>query len=206
MKKPLHEVYDTFAHTYEASRGHFDISDLLDNFYARLPLANRALLDLGCGAGEPVAQYFLDRDWSVVGVDFSEKMIELAGRYAPAMQALQSDITEVDFYANQFEAITATYSLFHIGSNQHATLFKKMYEWLLPGGKVLFTYATREYTGSEAFDGYKIFLGQELYYSHKPPSDLYADLKHIGFYIDVAEYKSIGDEVFLWVTMSKPEG
>ena len=203
MNNPLQEIYNDFAKTYEENRGFFDISEILNLFYSQLAQDNGGLLDLGCGAGEPVARYFVDRGWSVTGVDFSERMLELATGYVPAMKTLHADITKVEFEANQFNAITASYSLFHVPANEHVQLFEKIHQWLRPEGKALFTYATQEYTGSEEFDGYKTFMEQSLFYSHKTPDALYADLEQIGFNIDSKEHHNIGNEVFLWVTVSK---
>jgi cyclopropane fatty-acyl-phospholipid synthase-like methyltransferase len=203
MKRSLHEIYNGFAKTYEANRGFFDISEILDAFYSRLALEQGHLLDLGCGAGEPVARFFVDRRWSVTGVDFSERMLELATHYVPEMKILHADITKVNFPASQFNAITASYSLFHVPASEHTALFEKIYCWLHPDGKFLFTYATQEYTGSQEFDGYKKFMDQELFYSHKSPDALYTDLEKVGFNIDATEYRNIGNETFLWVTACK---
>lgn len=74
-----------------------------------------------------------------------------------------------------------------------------------PGGKLLFTYATKEYTGAEIFNGYKEFLGEKLFYSHTTPDHLAAVLKSIGFTIESAQYRNIGGETFLWMTVGKPE-
>ena len=203
MNNQLRKIYDAFAKTYENNRGQFDMSDVLDEFYSALTLDNGKLLDLGCGAGEPVARYFTDHNWSVVGVDFSERMIELASKYVPEMPTMHADISEVDFESNQFDAIIASYSLFHISVDKHKDMFKKFHKWLFPNGKALFTYATEEYTGKKSFDGYKNFMGQELYYSHKAPDELYIDLEDIGFNIDSIDYRNIGGETFLWVTVNK---
>ena len=203
MNNTLRKIYDAFAKTYEENRGQFDMSDVLDGFYSTLDLENGKLLDLGCGAGEPVARYFTDHNWSVVGVDFSERMIELASKYVPEMPTMHADISEVDFESNQFDAIIASYSLFHISVDKHKDILKKFDKWLCPNGKALFTYATEEYTGSTTFDGYKNFMGQALYYSHKNPDELYVDLEDIGFNIDSIDYRNIGGETFLWVTVSK---
>jgi cyclopropane fatty-acyl-phospholipid synthase-like methyltransferase len=200
----LQEIYDGFADTYEESRSRFGMTEVLDSFFARLPVERGELLDLGCGAGEPFARFFIDRGWTVTGVDFSERMLALASVYAPEMERIHADMREVDFAPARFDAITAIYSLFHIPSRDHASLFERFHRWLRPEGKALFTYATREYTGSDEFDGYKEFMGQELYYSHKSPEDLYADLERIGFDIEAADYRDIGSETFLWVTLSKP--
>ena len=203
MNNTLRKIYDAFAKTYEENRGQFDMSNILDGFYSTLKLENGKLLDLGCGAGEPVARYFTDYNWSVVGVDFSERMIELASKYVPEMPTMHADISEVDFESNQFDAIIASYSLFHISVDKHKDILKKFDKWLCPNGKALFTYATEEYTGSTTFDGYKNFMGQALYYSHKNPDELYVDLEDIGFNIDSIDYRNIGGETFLWVTVSK---
>ncbi len=203
MKNTLQEIYDQFAATYDQSRNLFDMSEILNSFYGSLNATPGRLLDMGCGAGEPFARFFIDHGWTVTGVDFSQQMLELAAKYVPEMLTIRADMREVEFAANKFEAITAIYSLFHIPSNDHAALFAKFYRWLCPQGKMLFTYATKEYTGSDEFDGYKEFMGQELYYSHKHPAALWADLENAGFNIESRDYRKIGGETFLWVTVSK---
>jgi cyclopropane fatty-acyl-phospholipid synthase-like methyltransferase len=204
VKSSLREIYDKFAATYEKSRGLFDMSEVLNSFYGRLEVKKGRLLDLGCGAGEPFARFFVDHRWQVTGVDFSEQMLTLAAKYVPEMKTLCADMREVEFAPDNFEAITAIYSLFHLPRNDHAALFTKFYRWLCPQGKILFTYATKEYTGSAEFDGCKEFLGQQLYYSHKSPEALRADLENVGFQIEAGDYREIGGETFLWVTASKP--
>jgi cyclopropane fatty-acyl-phospholipid synthase-like methyltransferase len=204
MNNSLQKIYDGFADTYDKHRGLFDMTEVFDAFYKRVEKEKGNLLDLGCGAGEPFARLFADRGWKVTGVDFSPKMIDLASRYVPEMRTLRADMRAVEFASNQFDAITAIYSLFHIPSADHISLFEKFYQWLCPKGKALFTYATKEYTGSIEFNGYKEFMGQKLYYSHTSPEKLYADLGKTGFNIESADYREIGGEIFLWVTIGKP--
>jgi len=204
VRHTLQEIYDGFADTYEENRGLFDMTDVFESFFRRLTVEGGRVLDMGCGAGEPFARFFVDHDWSVVGVDFSKRMLELAARYVPQMNTIHADMRDAAFEANQFDAIVAIFSLFHIPRDDHGDLFAGFYRWLRPQGKALFTYATKEYTGSDEFDGYKAFMGQELYYSHTTPDKLYAILKETGFDIESADYRNIGDEVLLWITVSKP--
>lgn len=203
MNNSLQIIYDKFAQTYEENRGLFDMTEVFNSFYERLDVKNGYLLDLGCGAGEPFPKLFIDLGWKVTGVDFSQKMLELASKYVPEMQTVNADMIAVDFASNQFDAITAIYSLFHIPSADQTVLFEKIHRWLCPRGKALFTYATKEYTGQIEFDGYKEFMGQRLYYSHKSPEKLYSDLEEIGFNIESKDYREIGGEIFLWVTVRK---
>lgn len=203
MNVALQKIYDGFAQTYEKNRGCFDMTEVLASFYGRLDSTKGRLLDLGCGAGEPFPRFFIDHGWTVTGVDFSGKMLELASHYVPEMQTIQADICAVEFEPGQFDAVTAIYSLFHVSRDVHGTLFNKFHRWLSPKGKALFTYATKEYTGCSEFDGYKVFMDQKLYYSHMSVEKLYADLEKAGFNIESAVYRDIASEVFLWVTVGK---
>jgi SAM-dependent methyltransferase len=205
MTKSLARIYDEFADSYEENRGVFDMTEVFDGFYQRLKSHGKGqVLDLGCGAGEPFAANFIAKGWSVKGVDFSNRMLELAARYVPDMETIHADIRNVDFLPGQFDAVTIIYTLFHLPRDEHVTLFRKILTWLRPGGKLLFTYATREYTGQHEFDGYIEFMGQRLYYSHKRPEQLRTDLEQLGYVIEGWDYRNIGGEIFLWVTASKP--
>lgn len=204
MQDTLREIYDRFAETYEKNRGLFDMTEVIDDFYRKLPVIPGHLLDLGCGAGEPFPAYFIQNGWRVTGVDFSVRMLEMAHRYQPKMKTILADIRELEFPDEQFEAVTSIYCLFHIEHTKHGEIFRKIYRWLKPGGMAFFTYATREYTGEDIFNGYKEFMGERLFYSHATPEILTATLKSTGFRISSAQYRDIGGETFLWLTIAKP--
>jgi len=202
----LRQIYDRFADTYEKNRGLFDMSAVLDDFFRRLPDRPGWLLDLGCGAGEPFPAYFLAHNWRVTGVDFSSRMLALARRYQPKMETVFADISDVNFPDGQFDAVTAVYCLFHIEYTMHREIFQKIHRWLKPGGRFLFTYATKEYTGFDVFNGTREFMGEQLFYSHTTPENLFVLLTSGGFAIEAADYRAIGGETFLWMTIVKTEG
>lgn len=199
----LARIYDDFAADYDKSRGLFDMSAVLADFGRRLPAKGR-LLELGCGAGEPFARHFVDRGWSVTGVDFSAAFLALAARYVPEMTRVHADMREAQFEPASFEAVCAVYSLFHVPRGDHVRLFSRIRDWLVPGGTLLFTYATRAYTGSDRFEGVKSFMGQGLFYSHGTPAEMVADLVAGGLELVEARERDIGGETFLWVTASRP--
>ncbi|MCB0915561.1 MAG: methyltransferase domain-containing protein [Actinobacteria bacterium] len=208
----LASIYDEFARTYTSRRDVFDLTEVLDEFLDRLPRpasadstagappGSPALLDLGCGAGEPVMTSFRELGWSVTGVDFSPGMIQLARNRLPDASLHLSDMTEVDFEADSFDAITAVYSLFHVASDKHPALFAKCRQWLRPGGLLMFTYATADYTGQPRFDGTKEFMGHTLYYSHATPAEMHGQLTEAGLRLVAESSRLIGGETFLWVT------
>jgi hypothetical protein len=47
-------------------------------------------------------------------------------------------------------------------------------------------------------------MGEQLFYSHKTPQELFADLNETGFTVLSDVYRNIGSEIFLWVTAAKP--
>ena len=200
----LANIYDKFAESYDGSRELFNIDEIITDFHTRLAPETGNMLDLGCGAGVPIGQSFVNNGWTVTGVDFSQKMLSLANTNVPEMKTICSDMCSVEFNAGEFDAITSIYSLFHIPKDKHTELFSNLYRWLNPNGMALFTYATKEYTGSDEFDGYKEFLGQQLFYSHSTPDDLFNMLEETGFMIESKDYHCIAGETFLWVTVRKP--
>jgi len=205
IRDDLKKIYDRFADTYDQNRALFDMSDVIACLHHRLPETTGRLLDLGCGAGEPFPAYFIRQGWQVTGVDFSSRMLALAHHYQPELRTILADMSEVDFPDGAFDAVTAIYCLFHMEHQKHGDLFKKIHRWLRPDGRFLFTYATKEYTGAETFNGFKEFMGERLFYSHTTPDALYATLRTIGFTIDEARYREIGGETFLWVTVAKSQ-
>lgn len=204
ITQKMREAYDRLARTYDANRALFDMGAVFGNFYAHFPPGAGHLLDLGCGAGEPIPGYFIDKGWRVTGVDFSESMLALARNYQPEMKTIHSDIIGLELDDGQFQAITAIYSLFHIPRKYHGRIFRNMYRWLRPGGKAIFTYASREYTGSEVFSGYIEFMDERLFYSHHSPVALRRLLQQAGFSILSMDYRNIGGETFLWPIVAKP--
>jgi len=204
MSEEMKQAYNRLAATYDANRGLFDMSSIFRDFFALLGKQKGHLLDLGCGAGEPIPGYFLEKGWQVTGVDFSEKMLELAKRYQAGMKTTLADITSVGFPEAEFDAIISVYVLFHIEKEKHPHVFSNIYKWLKPGGKALFTYAGKEYTGSDTFSGYIEFMEERLFYSHLSPAGLRRVLQDTGFHIHSITRLEIGGETFLWVTVEKP--
>jgi len=203
IRNSLIDIYDSFALTYEQNRNLFDMSDVISDFFSFLGNKKGHLLDLGCGAGEPFARSFLDNGWYVSGVDFSSKMVQLAMRYVPEMKIYHTDMRTVNFPKSKFNAIIAIYSLFHLPRNDQKVMLEKIYSWLKPNGFALFTYACKEYTGKEEFDGFIDFMGKKLFYSHYSPEKLHSILLKTGFNFVEKKYRRIGGETFLWVTVQK---
>ncbi len=54
------------------------------------------ILDLGCGSGKPIAAYLIEQGHSVVGVDSSDVMIEMAKHNFPEQHWIQADMRQIE--------------------------------------------------------------------------------------------------------------
>ena len=91
------------------------------------------ILDVGCGGGVK-SQYIIDRGFNVTGIDFSEKMIEIAQERVPAGNFSVQDITQPLEFQKQFDGIFAQAVLLHIPKDEISKTLSNLYDVLKPGG------------------------------------------------------------------------
>jgi len=91
------------------------------------------VLDVGCGAGVK-SQYLLDKGLKVVGVDFSEKMIEIAKREVPGATFRVADIKDLSGLKEDFDGILAQAVLLHIPKSEAGDVVKGLRDKLVDGG------------------------------------------------------------------------
>lgn len=70
------------------------------------------VLDIGCGAGVK-SKYLIMKGLKVVGIDLSEKMIEIARKEVPDAEFLVADISESLKFDKKFDSIFAQAVLIH---------------------------------------------------------------------------------------------
>lgn len=103
---------------------------------ATLPVG-ASVLELGCGAGMPVAAEIISRDHSYIGVDVSPRQIELAASHVPLGDFRLGDIADQQFGAGMFDAVLALYMITHVPRERWAVLIANIHQWLKPGGVLL---------------------------------------------------------------------
>jgi SAM-dependent methyltransferase len=153
--------YDQIANRYLAWSTDAPVRLRFLNLLLDLLPESCAVLELGCGAGEPVTRRLSERH-RVVAIDVSERQLELAATNAPDAQLLHGDMAEVSFPRSSFDAVVAFYSISHVPRTAHADLLARIVEWLRPGGLVLLTMGSRDNPGGIEDD----WLGAPMYFSH----------------------------------------
>ncbi|MFB6208737.1 MAG: class I SAM-dependent methyltransferase [Candidatus Nanohaloarchaea archaeon] len=109
MKDPI-KVHDQLAEDYIEKFP--EPSTHLEEFAEMMP-EEGIVLDAGCGAGLD-SNYLSSRGFEVVGVDLSDKMLEVAERNFPDIEFRKKDLRELDFEKNSFDGVVASFSLIYI--------------------------------------------------------------------------------------------
>ena len=137
-----------------------------------LPPESR-VLDLGCGSGKPLADYFLAQGATLVGVDFAPAMIELARQHYRDAHWILSDITALPDLG-EFDAIVSWDGFFHLSPDQQRTSLPKILALLKPQGRLLLTVGP----GAGEVDGW--VEGEQVYHASLSIEEYRRVLKQAG--------------------------
>ena len=148
----------------------------LDRFLSLCPrgTGKRRILDLGCGAGRPIAAYLVDRGASVTGVDGSQPMIRLFQEAVPQARALHRDMRGLEL-GERFDGILLWDSFFHLPPEDQRPLFATLAAHAAPGAALLFT------SGPAAGVAIGTLGGEPLYHASLDPGEYRALLADAGF-------------------------
>lgn len=109
----------------------------LDRFLAVMP-PGRAVLDLGCGFGEPLAEYLIAAGCDVTGVDTSAELLALSRARFPDHAWIQADMRGLGL-GRRFHGLMAWDSFFHLTPEDQRQMFSIFSDHLQGGGVLMFT-------------------------------------------------------------------
>lgn len=112
-KDGIAEKYNSFFGRNKKGPG--DISKAIrrfNNFTKYIPSGGN-ILDSGCGTGRFIS-YFLERSYTVSGIDTSEAMLSIARRENPGADFRLMDMRKLQFPADHFDGIWNVASLLHL--------------------------------------------------------------------------------------------
>ncbi|WP_299830100.1 class I SAM-dependent methyltransferase [uncultured Roseobacter sp.] len=169
----IRDVYETQAALYDAqrSRALFE-ARWLARFAACLPSGGR-VLDLGCGAGEPIARWFIAEGFRVTGVDFADAMLEIARSRWPEGDWRQGDMRSFEL-GQTFDGIVAWDSFFHLKPAEQRGCIGRMATHLKQGASLLMT------VGPEAGEVTGTVGGQPVYHASLSPAQYATCLEENG--------------------------
>jgi SAM-dependent methyltransferase len=141
----------------------------LDRFLA-LSKPGAAILDIGCGSGEPMARYLIDNGRRLTGIDASPSMIALCRARFPDHDWRAADMRALAL-GRRFDGLLAWDSFFHLTPDAQRRMFAIFRAHANPGAALMFT------SGRVLGESIGTYAGEPLYHSS----------------LDTAEYRALLD-------------
>ncbi|OYW79598.1 MAG: hypothetical protein B7Z27_05245, partial [Sphingobacteriia bacterium 32-37-4] len=177
-KNNVYKDYEVIADWFDKHRSRdFFEKPYLDKVISYLK-PDTTILDLGCGMGEPIAQYFIEQGFDLTGIDGSKNLIKLAQKRFPSATWIVDDMRKINLsldYVSSFTEVAADkktttgtqkfdcvivwHSLFHLPADDQRKMFKIFADHLNQQGMLLFT------SGHEAGEVWSNNGGENLYHA-----------------------------------------
>jgi SAM-dependent methyltransferase len=170
----------------------------LDRFIALLPTEG-SVLDIGCGAGEPIARYLIEARLRVTGVDSSPAMIAMCRERFPDGEWIVADMRTLAL-GRCFDGLLAWDSFFHLTPEDQRLMFPIFGAHAGPQAVLMFTSGPRHGAAISTFQG------EPLYHGSLDPAEYRALLATQGFAVAsyVAEDPTCGGHT-IWLAQRESD-
>jgi len=185
VRRSFDRIAEQYAADFadELSRKPFD-AERLRAFAGRC--AGGLVLDVGCGPAGHVGRFVADRGVRVVGVDVSERSLEIAAPLNPSLRFVAGDARALPVRAGGCAGVVTFYSLIYEGVDGTGAALAEFRRVLRPGGALLVAVHAGE--GVQHFGEYKgIAVDIELH--HWAPAALEALVRKAGLAIEAVEVR-----------------
>jgi 2-polyprenyl-3-methyl-5-hydroxy-6-metoxy-1,4-benzoquinol methylase len=169
-------LYERHARTWLSLRQRAPLFERswLDRFVSLLPLSDARVLDIGCGGGDPIASYLVEKGSAVTGVDSSATMIGICRKRHPRHTWIEADMRTLDL-DRRFDGLLAWDSFFHLSADDQRKMFPIFTRHAAPGAALMFTSGPRD---GEALGSLE---GEVLYHASLAPEEYRSLLTENGF-------------------------
>ncbi|MFI8536591.1 class I SAM-dependent methyltransferase [Streptomyces aquilus] len=157
QRPPAAVLFDALGAAYEKAFAHAPAHlAALEWLVERLPSAAH-VLDVGSGTGRPTAAALVAAGHSVLGVDVSPVMVELAGRQVPEAEFRHADIRELPLESESFDGVCVFFSLLQMSRAEQSALLRRLAGALRPGG-----YLVLATVAADVEDVEVVFMGRAV--------------------------------------------
>jgi len=172
--KNIGALYERHAMAFDRDRGPRLVErKWLDNFRAVMA-SGAAVLDLGCGSGEPVARYLIEAGHAVTGIDSSPTLIGICRSRFPTHDWIAGDMRDLHL-GRKFGGVIAWNSFFHMTPDDQRAMWPVFRDHAAPGAALMFT------SGPAAGEAIGDYRGEALYHASLDPADYRALADTHGF-------------------------
>lgn len=177
------EIYQRHAARFDRERPKGMHERVWIDRFIDLLAPGEAVLDLGCGAGDPIACYIKGRGFRVTGIDISPAMITLARQRDPEGDWRRDDIRTLAL-AEQYGGIIGWNSFFHLTMAEQREALPKIAAHLKPGGALLLT------VGHDAGEVTGRVGGEPVYHASLAP----AEYRRVLAGLDIAILRFVAED------------
>ncbi|MCQ4210380.1 class I SAM-dependent DNA methyltransferase [Streptomyces longispororuber] len=175
-------AFDAIGGRYDEAFPHKDGQlAAVERMLARLEPGSR-VLDVGCGTGVPTARQLVDAGHSVVGVDLSAGMLELARKQVPEAEFRQADLMDLTAQGpdgvGEFDAVTCFFTLLMLQRDEIPGALRLLRSLLRPDG-----WLTLSMVEADLDDAEIPFLGHTIRVSGFLRDELHQVVRDTGFEI-----------------------
>lgn len=175
VKKTI-ETYEQTADLYNSL--YPDVNKINIDFFIK-QLKGKNILDIGCGSGRD-AEYFVSKEFNVIGIDLSDRFIEISTAKVPKAQFVKMDMRNINFPVNSFDGIWSMASLLHIPKIDSQSTIIQLREILKTNGIIYISVKLGE---GEKFIKRDRYKGLEKFFAFYTESEISDLLKKCGFEI-----------------------
>ena len=168
------EIYEKHAEAWDEHRPRILFEqNWLDKFIALLP-ANGRVLDIGCGAGEPISEYLIKSEFRLTGLDASKNMLSISKSRFPTANWIKMDMRDLNLDM-KFDGIISWDSFFHLNQEEQRQVLILFIDHLTSDGSLLLT------IGDKSGEVIGTVEGEEVYHSSLDPEEYKEILYKFGF-------------------------
>jgi ubiquinone/menaquinone biosynthesis C-methylase UbiE len=135
---------------------------ILDKFSNSLP-TDSLICDAGCGPSGHISKYLVDKGHRAVGIDISQKCIDIAASYNPQIEYEVMDMMNTKFEDGHFDGVISFYSVIYTPKEFVKNIFAEFNRLLKGKGKLLVVVKKGANEGIIDDDWYE---GHPVYFTH----------------------------------------
>jgi hypothetical protein len=189
-------LYQRYAIDWDRDRGRSLLEKAwLDRLLALLP-PRASILYMGCGSGEPIARYLIEKGHDVTGIDSSPSLIGMCKDRFPDQDWIAADMRMLSL-DRRVDGILAWDSFFHLCPEDQRRMFPIFSRHAKPRAALMFT------SGTSHGEAIGIYKGEPLYHGSLDGDEYRLLLNQNGFDVvsHVVEDPNCGHHT-VWLTQA----